>query len=43
MTNSLNRVEFVGSILMHFSKGSDFLKHDLLLAKLQAYSFSEKI
>ena len=36
----LNRGEFVGSILMDFSKAHGCIKHDLLLAKLQAYSFS---
>ena len=40
---SLNRGEFVGSFLMDFSKAYDCLKHDLLLAKLQAYSFSKKV
>ena len=40
---SLNRGEFVGSFLMDFSKAYDCLKHDLLLAKLQAYKFSEKV
>ena len=40
---SLNRGEFFGSILMNFSKAYDCLKHDLLLAKFQAYSFSEKV
>ena len=36
----LNRGEFVGSILMDFSKAYGCIKHDLLLAKLQACSFS---
>ena len=36
----LNRGEFVGSILMGYSKAHGCIKHDLLLAKLQAYSFS---
>ena len=40
---SLNRGEFVGSFLMDFSKAYDCLKHDLLLAKLQAYKLSEKV
>ena len=40
---SLNRGEFVGCILMDFSKAYDCLKHDLLLAKLQAHCFSEKV
>ena len=40
---SLNRGEFVGSILMDFSKAYRCLKHDLLLSTLQAYSFSEKV
>ena len=40
---SLNRGGFVGSILMAFSKAYDCLKHNLLLAKLQGYSFSEKV
>ena len=40
---SLNRCEFVGSFLMDFSKAYDCLKHDLLLAKLQAYKLSEKV
>ena len=39
----LNRGKFVGSILMDFSKAYDCLKHDLLLSKRQAYSFSEKV
>ena len=34
--NSSNRGEFVGSILMDFSKAYECLKDDLLLAKLQA-------
>ena len=41
--NPLNRGDFVGSFLMDFSKAYDCLKHDLLLVKLQAYSFSEKV
>ena len=40
---SLNRGEFVGSILMDFSKAYRCLKHYLLLSTLQAYSFSEKV
>ena len=40
---SLNRGEFVSSFLMDFSKAYDCLKHDLLLAKLQAYKSSEKV
>ena len=38
--NSLDRSWFVGSTLMDLSKSYDCLPHDLLLAKLQAYSFS---
>ena len=33
---------FVGSILMDLSKAYDYLPHDLLLVKLQAYSFSKE-
>ena len=40
---SLNRGGFTGSILMEFPKAYDCLKRDLLWAKLQAYSFSEKV
>ena len=39
----LNRGGFLGSILMAFSKAYDCLKPDILWAKLQAYSFSEKV
>ena len=40
--NSLDRGEFVGSILMDLPKAYDCLPHDLLLAKLQAYVFSKE-
>ena len=41
--NSLDRGGFVGSILMDLSKAYDCLPHDLLLAKLQAYGFSNRL
>ena len=43
LQTSLNRGGFVGSILMDLSKVYDCLKDDLLLAKLQAYSFRKKV
>ena len=41
--NSLDRSGFVSSIIMDFSKVYDYLPHDLLFAKLQAYGFSKEI
>ena len=40
--NSLDRDGFVGSILMDLSKAYDCLSRNLLLAELQAYSFSKE-
>ena len=40
---SLSRGGFVGSILMDLSKAYDCLKDYILLAKLQAYSYSKKL
>ena len=37
----LDRNGFVGSILMNLTKAYDYLPHNLLLAKLQAYGFSK--
>ena len=39
----LYRGGFVGSILTDLSKANDCLKDDMLLAKLQACSFSKKV
>ena len=40
--NSLDSGGFIGSALMDLSESYDCLPHDLLLAKLQAYSFSKE-
>ena len=40
--NSLDRDGFVGSVLMDLSKAYDCLPHNLVLAKLQAYGFSNE-
>ena len=36
----LDNKEFVGTVLMDLSKAFDCLPHDLLIAKLEAYGFS---
>ena len=38
---SLDQKKFVGALLMDFSKAFDSLTHDLLIAKMYAYSFSK--
>ena len=35
--NKLNSGRFIGTILMGLSKACDYLRHDLLIAKLEAY------
>ena len=40
--NSVNRGEFVASILMDLSEAFNCLKNDLLLAKIQSYGFSKE-
>ena len=37
---ALDNKGFVGAVLMYLSKAFDYLNHDLLLAKLNAYGFS---
>ena len=38
---ALDKVKYVGAIFMDFSKGLDTLNHYLLIAKIEAYGFSE--
>ena len=39
---SCNQKQFLGSVLMGFSKAFDFISHDLLIAKMHTYGFSKK-
>ena len=38
---ALDKCKSVGAIFMHLPKAFDTLNHDLLIAKLEAYGFSE--
>ena len=40
--SSLDKKEIVGTVLMDLSKAYDTIRHDLLIAKLDAYGFSNK-
>ena len=40
--SSLDKNEIVGTVLMDLSKAYDSIRHDLLIAKLSAYGFSQK-
>ena len=39
---SLDKKEYAGALLMDLSKAFDTINHDLLLAKLSAYGFSNQ-
>ena len=40
--NTLHKVTHVGAVFMNFSKAFDTINHDLLIAKSDAYRFSNK-
>ena len=39
--NTLDKGKSIGAVIMDLAKASDTIKHDLLIAKFEAYGFSK--